>query len=149
MITNVLKNNKKIFLDTVVFIYHFENNPKYIDLTSSIFSRIEQGLNSGLTSQITLAEILIKPHKLNEHDKAQDYQIIFQEFPNLLAADIDHDCAKIAALLSAKYNLELPDALQIGSAISNNASIFITNDLKLKRVNEIEIVALDDFFKSD
>jgi hypothetical protein len=48
-------------LDTAIFIYHFERHPKYFPLTQELFSGIEAGLRKGITSTITLMEIIVKP----------------------------------------------------------------------------------------
>ena len=38
-----------------------------------------------------------------------------------------------------------PDALQIGTAIVSSAGCFVTNDEKLKKVKEIEVILLKDY----
>lgn len=43
-----------------------------------------------------------------------------------------------AAEIRTQYNLRPPDAIQISSAILEDAQAFITNDEKLKRVKEIK-----------
>jgi len=52
---------KIIGLDTMVFIYHFEENQLYSPLTFSIFENLEKGNFKGITSILTLLEILVKP----------------------------------------------------------------------------------------
>ena len=39
----LLKKSEKIFLDTLIFIYHIDENPKYIDLVDEIFKLIDTG----------------------------------------------------------------------------------------------------------
>jgi len=38
-----------------------------------------------------------------------------------------------------------PDALQIGTAIVSGTGCFVTNDEKLKKVKEIEVILLKDY----
>lgn len=47
-----------IGLDTPLFIYHFEDHPRYIALTEIIFTALEKRMNKGITSYLTLMEIL-------------------------------------------------------------------------------------------
>jgi len=56
---------KIVGLDTMIFIYHFEENRVYSPLTFSIFESLEKGNFKGITSILTLLEILVKPKKEN------------------------------------------------------------------------------------
>jgi len=65
--------------------------------------------------------------------------------PNFLLTVIDYRVAKTAAFLRAKYNIRLPDALQIAAALTNQAKIFVTNDIQLKVVKDLKIACLSDY----
>jgi predicted nucleic acid-binding protein len=54
------------------------------------------------------------------------------------------EIAKKAAGLRAKYGLKTPDAIQFATAIYGSADYFLTNDIRLKVVREIEIFILDN-----
>ncbi len=47
--------------------------------------------------------------------------------------------------LRARYKLRVPDAIHIGTALVYGATAFITNDLNLRCVTELEILVLTDF----
>ena len=147
MIKNLLSKHPVIFLDTMVFIYHFEGHPDYVGLTKEIFRHVEKGANNGLTSVISITEILARPYALKNERAIQDYHINLRNFPNLKILDINYDTSDIAASLSAKYNLDLPDSLQIASALSNYADIFFTNDKDLEKIEEIKVVILEDLLR--
>jgi len=74
---------KIIGLDTMVFIYHFEENQLYSPLTFSIFESLEKGNFNGITSVLTLLEILVKPKKENNLLLTERYNLLFETFPNL------------------------------------------------------------------
>ena len=57
---------------------------------------------------------------------------------------IDEDIGKLAAQMRARYNLSLTDALQIATAIQSGCDAFLTNDLQLKRVNELSILVVTE-----
>lgn len=147
MLESLLRNNPQIFLDTMVFIYHFEAKEDFLPLTKKIFRHIETGLNQGLTSTITVAELLIQPYALKNYRVRANYHLVLQKFPNLSLLNIDFQVADIAASLSAKYNLLLPDALQIACAINGGANIFFTNDIQLRKIKEIQVVLLKELKK--
>jgi predicted nucleic acid-binding protein len=43
-----------------------------------------------------------------------------------------------------RYNLQLPDALQIATAISSGCDAFLTNDAALQRVIELRILVVSE-----
>jgi predicted nucleic acid-binding protein len=141
-----LKSIAVVGLDTAVFIYHFERNPRYFSLTEELFSGLEAGDRKGVTSSITLLEIIVKPLALDRQDIARKYEALLMNFPNLDIIDLDRDVIRQAARLRAEYRIRPPDALQVSVSLLYGAEIFITNDGHLKRLkDEIEVIILDDF----
>lgn len=136
--------NKIVGLDTMVFIYHFENNQKYSSLTFSILDSLEKGRFNAIISSLTLLEILVKPKRENNQFINERYKLILQNFPNLEIKAMDIDIAEIAATIRGKYNINTPDAIQVATAIHSKADIFITNDFQLEKIPGIEILLLDN-----
>ncbi|MDD5368053.1 MAG: type II toxin-antitoxin system VapC family toxin [Anaerolineaceae bacterium] len=135
----------KVGLDTSVFIYHFEKHPIYSPLTQELLSDIEKGVRKGITSTITLMEIIVKPLSLGRYDIARKYEALLMNFPNLEVVDLDRDVIRQAARLRAEYRLRPPDALQVSACLLGGAEAFITNDHQLDRLKEkMDIVILDD-----
>jgi len=133
-------------LDTAIFIYHFEENPTYLPLTRELLSSIEMGERKGVTSAITLMEIIVKPLALGQIDVARKYEAMLVNFPNLDIVDLDRDVIRQAARLRAEYRIRPPDALQVSASLLYGADAFITNDGLLKRLQDkLEVIILDDF----
>ena len=51
----------------------------------------------------------------------------------------------MSSRLRAKYTIKTPDAIQIAVGVLYGAPKFLSNDPGLKKVEEIEVLALDDF----
>ena len=135
----------KVGLNTSVFIYHFEKHPIYSPLTQELLSHIEKGVRKGITSTITLMEIIVKPLSLGKNDIARKYEALLMNFPNLEVVDLDRDVIRQAARLRAEYRLRPPDALQVSACILGGAEVFITNDRQISRLREkLDIIVLDD-----
>ena len=133
-------------LDTAIFIYHFEKHPRYFPLTQELFSGIEVGVRKGVTSAITLMEIIVKPLALGRQDVARKYEALLVNFPNLDIVDLDRHVIRQAAQLRAEYRIRPPDALQVGVSLLYGAEVFITNDEQLKRLQDkLDVIVLDDF----
>jgi len=138
---------KVVGLDTMVFIYHFEENQAYSPLTFSIFESLEKGNFNGITSILTLLEILVKPKKENNLLLTERYKLLFETFPNLQVKELNENIADIASSLRANYNVNTPDAIQIATSLEAQADIFITNDASLKKVTEIKVLLLSEMLK--
>jgi predicted nucleic acid-binding protein len=134
---------KTAFIDTAPLIYFIEGHSKYQDKLFEIFKANDQGQILFQTSTLTLLEVLVQPIRLNRKDLVERYKHILTTSLNIEIFDIDVAVAREAAQLKADYNLKTPDAIQIASGILNTSTIFLTNDIDLKRVDKIEVATLN------
>jgi predicted nucleic acid-binding protein len=139
-----LRRHRVIAADTMVFIYHLQDHPRYAATTLAILDAWESGSVEGVTSVISLAEVLVKPLREKRQQAADDYRRLLRAFPNLRLLALTADIAEEAARLRALHGLALPDMIQIASAIAEGAGGFITNDPALQRITEIEVLLLDN-----
>ncbi|MCO5388367.1 PIN domain-containing protein [Desulfosporosinus sp.] len=58
---------------------------------------------------------------------------------------MDQNVALQAARLRARYGFKTPDALFLATALEEKAEAFITNDVLLQGIENIEIVLLNTF----
>ena len=133
--------SKYYFLDTNVFIYFFQEHPKFGLKAKEIFSLISSGEISAVSSVLTLTELLSLSESEETVIKLHER---FLETPNLYLQSVDSNIAVKASLLRRKYKFKIPDALQLASAIQVRATHFITNDKALKKCEEIRVVLLDE-----
>ena len=143
-VNNAIQGIRRLFLDIAPIIYYVENHPNYYELTQVIFDGIDEGLLLGVTSPISLSECLVYPYKLGLIALAQDFIYLIVDGKNINFVLIDEDIGNLAAQMRARYNLSLTDALQIATAIQSNCDAFLTNDLQLKRVNELSILVISE-----
>lgn len=136
---------KIVGLDTMLFIYHIEDNPKYAAITERLFDTIEHGSCKAVTSILTLIELLIKPKREGNLIAVGDYRDMILTFPNLMVMDVNLRVSDIASDMRAKYRIRVPDAIQIASAIVGGSQSFITNDEGLKKVKDMNIILLDEW----
>lgn len=105
---------------------------------------IEKGQCFGITSTLLITEVLTKPLKENDENLLVLYETFIKAFPNLLVKSVDFRVARLAATIRAKYGLKTPDAVFLASAIEEKAQVFITNDIELKKISEINFIVLDE-----
>ena len=143
-----LQGVNSIFLDTAPVIYYVEKHPQYLKILKPVFQRIDKGLLTAVTSPVTLAECLIHPYRRGLIDLQKDFTDLIVNGRHTVFVTIDQAISEKAAQLRASYNLTLADAFQIATAISASCDAFLTNDLEMKQVKEIEVLVLTDIRRS-
>ena len=143
-----VEKHKIIGLDTAPFIYYIEDVTPYADLLVPIYSLLENDALRAVTSTVTLAEILTKPFADKNFSLADEIKFTLKSFASLSVASIDEKAAEAAALIRARYRIRLPDALQIAVAIQGDATLFLTNDKRVKKVDSVEVLVLSEFLRA-
>jgi predicted nucleic acid-binding protein len=145
-LSRALADHRILGLDTPVFIYHLEANQTYLRLTKEIFSSMQEGRWQAVTSTITLLEVTVPAWRQSQESIARQYETLLINFPNLMVLDINREVARLAAQLRAVYHLRTPDALQVAASQIGGATVLITNDRNLKRLEKaIDVVILSDY----
>ena len=140
-----IEKHKIIGLDTALFIYYIEDVAPFADLLDPVFSLLENHGLSAVTSTMTIAEILTKPFADKNFSLADEIKFTLHSFSSLSVASIDAKLAEAAALIRARYAIRLPDALQLAAAVQAEATLFLTNDKRVKKVEAVEVLVLSDF----
>jgi predicted nucleic acid-binding protein len=83
-----------------------------------------------------------------EHQLVEQYQNILCNSPTIEIFDLNIEIAKTAAGIRAKYGLKTPDSIQVATAVYTSADYFLTNDIRLKAVKEIETLILDELINA-
>ncbi len=143
-----IEKHKTVGLDTAPFIYFIEDVAPYADLLEPAFGLLEHQALRAVTSTITLAEILTKPLSEKQFGLVDEIKFTLKAFAALSMVAIDEKLAEAAALIRARHGFRLPDALQIATAIEGEATLFITNDSRLKKIDAIEVLILSDYLRS-
>ncbi|HEY3975130.1 MAG TPA: type II toxin-antitoxin system VapC family toxin [Candidatus Sulfotelmatobacter sp.] len=144
-IARLLARHSRVALDTCVFIYQMERNPRYFEVANKVFEWMERPGSSAITSTVALTEILVQPYRTANLHQAEDFYALLTSMPNLDWVAPSLQIANSAASLRASYRLRTPDALIAATAISCQASAFITNDPVFRRVAEFDALILDDY----
>jgi predicted nucleic acid-binding protein len=142
---DTLSRHRLVGFDTSIFIYRIEQTGRWSAVSLEVLRALSDGRFAGVTSVLTLMEIAIKPVRLGRPEIADMYEVLIRAIPNLDVIQVDARTARIGAELRARHGIRTPDALHIAAAIAHGATAFVTNDKRLHRVSEIDIVILDDF----
>ena len=138
---------KIIGFDTAPIIYFIEEG-EYLKFIRPIFDMLDRGEVIGVTSTITLLEVLVLPYRLGYYKLVEKYCEILLNAKNMSIYPVINDIAIESAKLRAKYGMRTPDAIQVATAVYAGASYFLTNDRRLKKIKEIKVITLDDLMTS-
>jgi predicted nucleic acid-binding protein len=134
----------RIFWDTNLFIYLFENYGPLSSKTAVLRTKMLARGDQLLTSTLTLGEVLVKPTERHDMALCAQYETALTSAALMLPFDIK--AAKIYASLRCDRALRAPDAIQLACAAGTGVDLFITNDerLQARQVDGIQfIVPLD------
>ena len=130
----------RIFWDTNLFIYLFEEYKGLSHQTEELRKKMLTRGDQLLTSTLTLGEVLVKPLERGAHDLCQNYERAITSTAIVIPFDLK--AAKIYASLRQDRALRAPDAVQLSCAASAGVDLFVTNDARLqgKHVNGIQFI---------
>lgn len=134
-----------VALDTPVFIYFIEENPRFLPVMDPVFAAIDGGALLAVTSALTLLEVLVVPYRAGDFALADRYEDALTR-SRIRLVEIDRAQLRGAAQLrSAHRGIRTPDALQINAARSARCSAFVTNDKDLPTIPGLNILQIQDY----
>jgi predicted nucleic acid-binding protein len=139
-----LRLHRRVALDTSIFLYHVQANPKYIPLTDFLFAWLERPAGSAITSIVTLTEVLVQPMKARDEKLVGEFVALLTRYPNLEWVPVSLQIAALAASYRADHSLRTPDALQGATSVYSQVPAMITNDPVFKRITVLDICLFDD-----
>ena len=121
----------RIFWDTNLFIYLFEDKGERTEQVVSLRQRMIERQDQLLTSALTLSEILLKPLEAGDRELMRHYERVI----TASAAVLPFDQAASAAFATVRQNPSIhpADAIQLACASAAGVDMFITNDRRLSR----------------
>jgi predicted nucleic acid-binding protein len=139
-----LREHHKIGLDSNIFIYKMDVNPRYLELATHILEWLEGFNHFGATSTLTMTELLTEPYRDTDEKRVDRCYGLLSTYPNLEWVAPDLVTADLAARFRAQHRMRTPDAIQAATAVLSGATGFISNDPVFRRVEGFEALTLDD-----
>lgn len=123
---------RTVYLDTNVFIYAVEGYQPVQAVVDELFAGLEQGHFAGVTSELTLAEVLVKPLELGLGNVVSAYTDLLQPSEHLAVVPVGRTILVEAARQRALLGIRLPDAIHVATALDAGCDVFLTNDRRLR-----------------
>jgi predicted nucleic acid-binding protein len=122
---------RRIYLDANVFIYHLIGHEPFRPVLEALFTRADRGECMLVSSELTLAELLVKPLRDKDVAAASRCRAMLETSPGLVLVPISRQIVLEAAVLRASTALKLPDALHGATSRLAACDALLTNDAQL------------------
>jgi predicted nucleic acid-binding protein len=132
-------------VDTALFIYLIEEEPRYLPVIEPLFRAANEGTRELVTSTLTLLEVLVVPYRAGNRALAERYEALLTRSRGIRLIEISVDQLRAAAQLRAATNVKTPDALQLVAALTAGCTTFVTNDRRIPGVAGTRILQLSDY----
>ncbi len=139
-----LRRHRRVAIDSCIFIYELEANPRYVALARRVFTWLEKPSHSAVTSTLTMAEVLTLPYAQKSEQWVNQYYGLLSRYPNLEWIAPDLEIADLAAQFRAQCRLRTPDAIQAATAVRAGVRGFISNDPVFWRVKGLDVLLFDE-----
>lgn len=121
----------RVFWDTNIFIYLFEDEGGRGDQVVGVLERMLERGDTLVTSSLTLGEILVKPLRDGASTVVEYYENVIQSRAQVVS--FDANAARRFAEIRGDRSISAPDAVQLACAAIAETDLFITNDERLSR----------------
>lgn len=132
-ILDSLKGNH-IYVDSNIWIYTLENVSDYSHSIEALFNAVDTGILTLATSELSLAEILVRPIKEKNTFEQEAYEEVIKDTNALSVIPVERSVLIQAAKIRSGTKLKLPDAIHAASALSAGCTTFLTNDKQFRTV---------------
>jgi predicted nucleic acid-binding protein len=136
-----------VAVDTAIFIYFIEENPRFLSEIVPLFKEADQGKRELITSALTLLEVLVVPYRAGNRFLAEQYEALLTRSRGIRLVELSRDQLRAAAQLRAATRVKTPDALQLVAAIGAGCTTFLTNNRRLPLVPGLRILELGSYVK--
>lgn len=123
----------RIFWDTNLFIYLFEDYGKHSEQVANLRQRMLERGDQLITSTLAMAELLTGPERSGHQDLCQEYEDAIRA--TAIVVNFDLAAARCYARLRAQpRKIAPPDAIQLACAAVAEVDLFLTNDIRLHSI---------------
>jgi len=135
---------QRAYFDTNVFIYLIENNIEYQDKIHMLIERLESQGCEIYTSELTLAECLVKPFQDGNVQSQETYKESIKTSDFLTVKPVSKNILIEASRLRTVAKNKLPDSIHLATALAFECDIFVGNNKKLRTTDGIRSVIISD-----
>lgn len=140
----------RVYLDANVFIAAFEHGGAHSDHAWWLLEAVDRGTIVALTSEISLAEVLVKPLEIGAEAIAEAYNNMLVSGPGFEVLPVRRDILIEAARTRARRgSVRLPDAIHMASARMSSCRFLVSDDRRIPSSDDLRVLRLTPFTLDD
>ena len=137
----------RVYLDTNIFIYFLEGVGEFADKVREIVKYLHDNKIEIITSELTMAECLVKPMQDNNIELVALYNDFLQNRANFWVMPISKIILMGSAKVKADTKGKLPDCIHLATAKHTDCKYILTHD-NMKTPQDIKSLNVDNFFEN-
>jgi len=122
----------RIYLDANAFIAYAEDYPQFGSVLENLFRNLETNDIEIVTSELTVAELLVAPLRERRNDLVQEYEELTAPRPNFRRIPVSLGILRLSAQMRAHLGLKLPDAIHVATGTAEGCKIMVSEDARLR-----------------
>lgn len=131
----------RVYLDANILIYIVEAVEPFRSQLHQLVGAMDDGRIRGVTSELTIAEVMVKPLAAQRQDAIAEYSRLFSTASPLELIAVRRDVLEKSAALRATTGGKLADAIHIATAELSNCTALLSADIGMKTPPEITLVS--------
>lgn len=133
----------RVYFDTNCFIYVIEGVERYRPVLEPLMNAVAAGDITGVTGEITLAEVLVKPLRDRLAHQVLLYKQLLTDRQPFVLVPITQSVWESAASLRAASPVRLPDAVHLAAARQAGCRLFVTNDAAFRPMPDLDMLHIE------
>ena len=134
--------DQRVYVDTNALVYFLERHPELYERVLPLFEAAAQGKLQLVTSELTVAELLVQPYKMGRADIAATYRRFLKDEGLIDLVPVSLNVLEAAAASRGTQGGSLADAIHVATASLSDCSAFVTNDHRIRSAPPLKIVQL-------
>lgn len=133
----------RLYLDANVVIYASEGPNRWSALLDELLEAIDGGVVTAVTSELTLAEVLVKPIEAEAADVIAGYERMLDPTSPIIVVPVTREILWGMAQLRARLRLKPMDAIHVATALAMGCDYVLSEDARLRLPGEMNRLLLD------
>lgn len=145
---SVLVSATRVHVDASVLALHMAGDRRYTPLTRTLLELLAEGDLAASTSALSIYQLLVEAHRRGEAETAATAERYLTTLPGLDVVDLTPAIAGQAAQVRAQLGGGVERAVQIATALSEGAHVYLTQRSAFRRVAGMSVESLELFVGS-
>jgi predicted nucleic acid-binding protein len=121
-----------VYVDANILIYIVEGNKALASELKQIVEALDAGVLQAVTSELTLAEVLIGPLRTHDSDAVRTYKTLLTSSKLMRTVPVNAAILERSAAIRCNSMISLPDAIHLATAELAGCKYFLTEDRQLR-----------------